>query len=231
LARHTSFDAPSACSRRSAQLLESAHRLAGQRSANSTPPTCTTPPAVHKTTRVHKLGQLAPLRHQGSSRFSRPSRPASFGAHNHELERATGATPASCSRHRARSQPAPPPPMLAQRGFRARLLPTFIPIRCAPAGVMSDTPPVAVWTTPSNVRSRQAATTRSTPVLRNGLERVVAGPSRSSNAAAAAHRLATLPSQDGHHADRPVHQRLQFAAGSELSNARLPSGPPSLRTR
>jgi len=71
LARHTSFDAPSACSRRSAQLLESAHRLAGQRSANSTPPTCTTPPAVHKTTRVHKLGQLAPLRHQGSSRFSR----------------------------------------------------------------------------------------------------------------------------------------------------------------
>ena len=41
----------------------------------------------------------------------------------------------------------PSTPDASQRGFRGRLLLTFIQIRRAPAGAMSATPPVAVWIT------------------------------------------------------------------------------------
>ena len=60
---------------------------------------------------------------------------------------------ASCSQPyrtqlRARTVAAcPSTPDAAQRGFRARPLPTFIQIRRAPAEAMSATPPMAVWIT------------------------------------------------------------------------------------
>ena len=64
---------------------------------------------------------------------------------------ATGAPPASRSRNHDRSQPAPPPPMLSQRGFRGRPLPTSIPI------------PGALVTT-SNAPRRTTAAAPSTPL-------------------------------------------------------------------
>ena len=63
---------------------------------------------------------------------------------------ATGAPPASRSRNHDRSQPAPPPPMLSQRGFRGRPLPTSIPI------------PGALVTT-SNAPRRTTAAVPATP--------------------------------------------------------------------
>jgi len=78
---------------------------------------------------------------------------------------ATGAPPASRSRNHDRSQPAPTPPMLAQRGFRGRLLPTLISIRCAPAGAMSATPPVAEWTTTTTTTTAPRRTTAAGPAI------------------------------------------------------------------
>jgi len=52
---------------------------------------------------------------------------------------ATGVPPVRRSGHHDRSQPDPPPPMLAQQGFRVRLLPTLTPTRSARWGKVSHT--------------------------------------------------------------------------------------------